>query len=191
MKTCETCGAPVNTHPGRPGRFCSRACYNAAGRPRRAVTTKGARMRRAMGHPLAPPSGIVAECRIVLYEKIGPAEHHCHWCGRKLRWRPGDRVSADSTVADHLDWDNQNDSPDNLVPSCRVCNAHRTREGSRQLISDDELFIVDNLGRRIRAVERACENCGSDFLAAIAGLRRGRGRFCCRSCARSAGGRRV
>lgn len=186
MRTCETCGEPIRRqHPGRPGRFCSRTCYFASGpRGDRVAKTAGARLRRAPGHPLAPASGTVAVCRLVLYEKIGPGSHACHWCGEPVTWMPGQGVAPGALVADHLDWDQANDSPANLVPSCNACNAHRTSRGNRQIISDDELVVVAPNGSRHRATERACELCGSAFVVALAQLRIGKGRFCSRSCAR-------
>lgn len=72
-------------------------------------------------HPLAI-QGYVAEHRVVLYEKIGPGPHLCHWgCGKLLEW--GGR---EGIFADHLDSDPTNNSPENLVPSCNSCNWNRS-----------------------------------------------------------------
>ncbi|QAY13973.1 HNH endonuclease [Mycobacterium phage Colt] len=60
----------------------------------------------------------VAEHRIVLYDKIGPGTHPCHWCGKPVTWGEG-------LQTDHVDWDRLNNTPDNLVPSCRPCNFNR------------------------------------------------------------------
>jgi hypothetical protein len=133
-------------------------------------------------HPLAPPSGTVAECRLVLYDKIGPGTHPCHWCSAPLEWLPGAGLADGALLADHLDWDIHNNSPENLVPSCNHCNAHRTRKGDRRRIEPDELVIVAPNGTRHRAVERECENCGNSFLARLAFVKRGHGRFCSRVC---------
>jgi hypothetical protein len=191
MKTCEKCGKTFKPRQtGRPNRFCSMACYNASGRPDRKVATKGQRMRRVPGHPLAPPSGTVAECRLVLYAKIGNGPHACHWCDKAVTWMPGATNHPDALVADHLDWDKHNNVPENLVPSCRVCNAHRTRDGDRRLIQEGELIATAPNGSRHRAVHHACEVCGHTFIAKIAQVRIGKGRFCSRSCARRVGVRK-
>jgi hypothetical protein len=141
-------------------------------------------MTRMPSHPLAPPSGILAVARIVLYDKIGPAEHTCHWCRKPIRWENGRGPNA--LVVDHLDWNPTNDVPENLVPSCRVCNAQRTREaGGSKLIQPGEPTVLRR-GKPTRAIKLYCQTCGSDFLTAPAELNSGRGRFCSRSCARRA-----
>lgn len=184
-KKCEQCGEPVvRKYSGRPSRFCSRACYNANGRPRRKAETAGQRMRRVPGHPLAPTSGTVAECRLVLFDKIGPGAHPCHWCKETVRWLPGAGNSAGALLADHLDWDQQNNTAANLVPSCHICNSHRTSNGGRSPIRPDELFIMQPGGTRTRAVERFCVMCGTAFVAAVSQVKVGRGLYCSPSCAR-------
>ena len=77
-------------------------------------------------HPLAGAQGKLLVNRLVLFEKIGPGGHPCHWCGRPLVWRKG-RVKADSILADHLDEDRTNNEPDNLVAACNACNTTRGR----------------------------------------------------------------
>lgn len=73
------------------------------------------------GHPLANSSGVVSEHRRALYDKIGPGLHPCHWgCGKVLEW--GGILGI---CVDHLDDDKVNNDPDNLVPSCLVCNMQR------------------------------------------------------------------
>lgn len=49
------------------------------------------------GHPLAGGSGGLAEHRKVLYEKIGPGEHSCHWCGKSLGW--GQFMASSLTIS--------------------------------------------------------------------------------------------
>lgn len=71
-------------------------------------------------HPLASSSDCVAEHRVVLYEKIGPGPHPCHWCGGLLGWGGKSGINVD-----HLDNDKLNNDPDNLVPSCGNCNRQR------------------------------------------------------------------
>lgn len=187
-KNCATCGAPFTPrHYDRPNRFCSSPCYQAsrAGKVQKADVV-GQRMRRVPGHPIAPPSGTVAVARLVLYEKIGPGEHPCHWCGALVKWIAGGHVGTPgSLMADHLDWDRANDAPENLVPSCNHCNAHRTAHGGRAPLRHDELTMMWG-GARTRAVRRYCNHCGTEFLTIPAEVRKGHGRYCSRSCARRA-----
>jgi hypothetical protein len=145
---------------------------------------KGYRACVARDHPLAPPSGVMQVCRIVLYDKIGPGSHPCHWCGQPVQWRvikKGGRL-PDELMVDHLDWDKQNDDPANLVPSCNHCNHTRTREHDRRRIEANETVISRSDGYRTRAVERECEHCGAPFLALPANIRKGHGRYCSRAC---------
>ena len=73
-------------------------------------------------HPLARTDGTVAEHRKVLWDKIGAGFHSCHWgCGRLLTW--GGLLQG--ICADHLDRDRSNNAPENLVPSCYLCNWRR------------------------------------------------------------------
>ncbi len=74
-------------------------------------------------HPLSDTRGQIAEHRKVLYDKIGPGPHMCHWrCGRMLSWDGGPQLGI---CADHLDNNRLNNDPDNLVPSCRRENIAR------------------------------------------------------------------
>lgn len=87
------------------------------------------RMVSAPGHPLAGNGRLILLHRKVLFDRIGPGWHHCYWCGRLVEWRAG-RPSGDALVVDHIDHDMQNNTPENLVPSCNPCNGHRPRDGS-------------------------------------------------------------
>lgn len=187
MTTCETCGHDFSPNQNaRAARFCSHACYWSSLRGRTFKDSVRYRMRKAPGHPLAPPSGTVAISRLVLYEKIGPGPHNCHWCGAHVEWIVGADVgTTGSLLADHVDWDVENDEPGNLVASCHPCNAHRRQGGDARLISDEEPFITNKDGSRDRATWRGCEQCGASFLVRLKQVRRGEGRFCSRSCARS------
>lgn len=81
------------------------------------------------GHPLAQTTGILAEHRKVLYDKIGPGPHYCHWnCGKLLEWG-----GIKGIIADHLDDNGLNNDPENLVPSCHRCNWNRTNPKSNTL----------------------------------------------------------
>jgi hypothetical protein len=174
------CGKAFVPKPSTKGRFCSRACYDAAGRPRRKPDMKY-RMTTAPDHPIAPPGGVVAVARVMLYDKLGPGPHPCHWCGLALRWVCDGTRPADALFVDHLDFDARNDVPENLVPSCHVCNAHRTRARDHRLIQPGEPVMIVN-GQQTRAIERRCERCGQTFLALPAAVKKGKGRFCSRAC---------
>lgn len=186
MTNCEQCGQPLRRRPPsqRQPRFCSHKCFwiSLNGKPRR-ETTKGYRKRKLPHHPLAPPTGIISVSRLVLFDKLGGGSHPCAWCGRQVKWRAGDSSGRrpDDLMVDHLDWNIHNNSPDNLVPTCSVCNSHRTRERDRRLISDDELTMMVN-GERTRAVQQVCKTCGEPFLALPAKVKQGLAVYCSRPC---------
>ena len=73
-------------------------------------------------HPLADKRGEVLEHRAVLYEKLGPGDHPCFWCGKVLGWG-----GVQGICCDHLDEDKLNNSPGNLEPSCLRCNGWRNK----------------------------------------------------------------
>lgn len=179
---CETCQRLFTPRQkGRPNRFCSRPCYGESlkGPQRMGVAH---RTKTAKGHPLAPPSGVVAVARLVLFDQIGPGEHPCNWCGVTLKWATG--RTLDGIVADHLNHDPTNDNPDNIVASCNSCNAHRRRNGDAPRIQEGELTVLRN-GRPTRAVKRYCNYCEAEFLTVPAEVRNGKGLYCSRSHARS------
>ena len=93
------------------------------------VTGEGYRAIHKADHPLAtgPDSRhrTVYEHRVVLFEKIGPGSHECHWCGRPVSWESSWPADADALVTDHLDGVRVNNNPMNLVPSCQPCNVKR------------------------------------------------------------------
>ena len=81
-------------------------------------------------HPLlfGKRHGTLGVHRAVLYEKIGPGEHACHWCGQRVIWAPTHRSLPDGLhrlIADHLDGKRSNNAPSNLVPACNPCNTLR------------------------------------------------------------------
>jgi hypothetical protein len=183
-RQCEQCGTTFHPrHYYRPGRFCSLACYHANGTRRTKRLLSDQKMRSVPSHPIAPPSGVVAFSRLVLYEKIGAGTHPCHWCGAPVTWMPGAGLAKGALLADHLDWDRNNDAPENLVPSCNHCNVTRRRDGERRRLQGGELVVLWS-GKPTRAVERECERCGEKFLIPPSATARGRGRFCSRTCAR-------
>lgn len=81
-------------------------------------------------HPLASPkTGMVAQHRAVLYDKIGPGTHDCHWCSEPVTWELplGHPLRLE---VDHLDGVRANNDATNLVPSCRICNTRRKHAGN-------------------------------------------------------------
>jgi hypothetical protein len=129
------------------------------------------------GHPLSDRNGYVGEHRAVLYDRIGPGPHHCHWCGTEVNWMPGSGARRGALVVDHLDNDAFNNADANLVPACQPCNGTRGRR-----IGADETFITARSGRRFRAVQRTCLTCGAGFLAIKSHVAKGDGKFCSRAC---------
>lgn len=137
--TCsvEDCGKPARvrgwcqTHYmrwrkyGDPGDATPRRSANGAGSEHLGYVRS-----HAYGHPLADSQGRVLVHRVTLYDKIGPGEHPCHWCGSFVRWddRPVEHPDS-SLCVDHLDADRANNDPANLVPSCLACNSRRATVG--------------------------------------------------------------
>lgn len=179
---CGTCGIAFAPRRGRESKYCSRTCYAESLRGTK-VDGVAHRTRTLKGHPIAPPCGVLAVARINLYEKIGPGPHACNWCGIEVDWNRG-RHAPGNLIADHLNWDATDDAPGNLVASCNLCNTHRHAHGAG-LIGAEEPTVIWG-GSSTRAVERACEYCGSAFLTIPAEVKKGKGRFCSRSCARRA-----
>lgn len=117
--------------------------------------------------------------KVVLYDKLGHGPHLCHWCGRPVRWVKG--TAGDALIADHVDGDELNNDPGNLVAACNGCNTIRARCGFRPGIAGDEVVEVSK-GRRTRGVELECQECGATFVAALARVRAGTAKFCSRRC---------
>jgi hypothetical protein len=143
---------------------------------------------RKNGHPLISPGNVastIAVCRFILYEKIGPGIHPCHWCGKLLTW--GGRGPT-SIQTDHIDAVKSHNDPSNLVAACKRCNNMRTRTGINRPVGDHEIFVVrihpDGRVTRHRAELRYCAYCGSEFKYVLADKAVNKGRFCCRSHAR-------
>jgi hypothetical protein len=177
--TCETCGNAFQVpDPLRPARACSRSCRGKLAWQNRSPGTSYTKL-YLPGHPLADERGAVSTHRAVLYEKLGPGSHPCHWCGAPLTWQPvGLARRRGSIRTDHLDGNPRNNDPANLVPSCNGCNVKR---GKADAITDGELFIVRS-GKRLRAERRTCATCGAEFLHRTNS--HNLGRYCSKSCAR-------
>lgn len=168
--TCEQCGTMYQRPPSTIGRFCSAACKRQA---QRKSKTTVRRMRYAPKHPLAPPSGYVSGARCILYDRIGPGVHPCHWCGTPVEWAVGVRGNH-GLVADHADNDPLNDQPGNIVPACGRCNVSRGR-----MVKDSETFITREKGTRLRVSKQTCRTCGKPFMQTVS-LRHYCSRTCCR-----------
>ena len=140
---------------------------------------------RAIGHPLCvPPSTCMPTHRKVLFDAIGWGPHKCHWCGRSVIWKTRRGVTEDSLLADHLDNDSRNNSPENLVPACTGCNSGRH---AHMKIQSGETVALMRQGDRYskhRAVERTCLTCKQVFTIAIAELnsKKSAGRYCSMKC---------
>ena len=82
-------------------------------------------------HPAANPSGVTAEHRIILWDKLKGKGAMCHWgCGTWVSWDRVHPIDKNALVADHLNLIKDDNHPDNLVPSCAHCNV--TRTGGRE-----------------------------------------------------------
>lgn len=134
----------------------------------RTRTLKGYRMAEVPGHPLSGKNGLLLVHRKVLYDRIGPEWHPCHWCGELVEWRARATPGNGALVVDHLDHDILNNAPENLVPSCSPCNVRRRRGvtwepwipgtpvtaergakcGKGHLMTDDNVYIRPDTGHR-------------------------------------------
>lgn len=117
------------------------------------VIADGYRVLNIPSHPLARAQGKVAEHRVVLFAKIGAADHSCHWCGKLLAWT-GVRQSV-KIMADHVDHDRLNNDPTNLVPACLDCNTKRRAKPREPRPLRPHLVLTE--GQRERARQRARE----------------------------------
>jgi ribosomal protein L34E len=127
--------------------------------------------------PIAPPSGIIAAHRWILYNNLGRGAHPCHWCGKRLFWQPKDRNRQ--IHADHVNGRTLDNRPENIVASCRRCNTIRDRNDR---IAEHEPVFVNCYGNRTRVTAHQCAECGSEFLAVPSARRT----FCSRHCSQSA-----
>lgn len=137
-------------------------------------------MRYAPGHPLVLKAPYVPEHRAVLFEKIGPGPHPCHYCGGSVNWVPGGRTGKGVLVVDHVDRNPMNNAPENLVPACTRCNVLN----ADRVVTNDENFRTVRGRTRLRGLPRNCESCGAGFVTWTMNPGEGKGRFCSRSCAR-------
>lgn len=130
------------------------------------------------GHPLATASGHLCEHRAVLYDKLGPGTHPCHWCGKLLRWTIG-KLEKDSILPDHINFSERDNRPANIVAACAQCNARRQR---RRVLKDGEFMASYPSGMRFRAVWENCGWCGKKFAKKVSEKNPTVGKFCSHSC---------
>jgi len=174
-RTCVICSAEFTVYDRyRPARTCSPSCSAKLARSKRPPAPHRYRSIPAPGHPLANGVGYVQEHRAVLYAKIGPGTHPCHWCGIPVTWQRG-VPRRGRLLVDHVDGSLRNNDPANLVPSCSGCNANRTHPTA---IRTDEVFGVGGDGKRYRAERRRCAHCGDLFLRRLGST----SRYCSRRC---------
>jgi hypothetical protein len=139
----------------------------------------------APGHPLISPTArqVIHLHRAVLYDKIGPGPHPCHWCGESVNWAITTLDTPDRfkgvLVVDHLDNTDSNNDPSNLAPSCHSCNIHRTGNDRFSAIT----YLVA-YGCRHAAVELVCTICATPFLATHSQISRhdNGGKYCSLTC---------
>lgn len=156
-RACDQCGRTYSRSPSMLGKYCSPKCKSESQKredsPYRRIITD-------WSHPLSNEYGQVKEHRWVLYKKIGPGTHNCHWCGRQVIWLVG-VTGGDTLIADHVDRDYLNNDPTNLVPSCTSCNVHRDRAPAQ---------YTDHL----------CQVCGKSFK--VLTCSNNASKYCSRAC---------
>jgi hypothetical protein len=133
-RTCsiDGCKKPSRT---REGKLCEvhyvrhyrTGTYDKIDRRKRCVSPAGYIFHRDPTHPASSSNGHLYEHRMICYDAIGAGAHPCHWCGREVRWdvKGNGTNGTNKLVIDHLDNNKQNNSIDNLKPSCHRCNATR------------------------------------------------------------------
>lgn len=137
----------------------------------------------SIGHPLADAKGKIKVHRLVLFNKIGPGKHPCHWCGEIVAWTNAGPIRG-ALVVDHVNNDGFDNSEENLVPSCSGCNTRRTR-GDK--LGKEESVIIDS-GRPRRAVESTCAMCGNPYLTRMSATGILFTKACSRKCGKALGG---
>lgn len=76
---------------------------------------------------------------------------HCAYCGKELEYKD---MQVDHVKSVYLNEGVQDDSIDNLMPSCRMCNYYK------------DILDIDNFRRKIR--EELSHTCQSSFQTRLA-----------------------
>lgn len=117
-------------------------------------------------HPATNPSGLTKFHRIVLWNKLQGEDSPCHWCGRQLFWSKKAPFEPDALCVDHVNIIKNDNRPENLVPSCIVCNL--TREGGQR-----ERVKTKNLnGCKMTLCDRtavALDMCAAHYMQSLKG----------------------
>jgi|HigsolmetaAR202D_1030399.scaffolds.fasta_scaffold19790_1 HNH endonuclease. len=66
--------------------------------------------------------------RLVFYDTHGEGPFRCHWCNKRVTW--------DDMHVDHLNSVKNDNRPENLVPSCALCNQRRGQERMKKTMRD-------------------------------------------------------
>jgi|WetSurMetagenome_2_1015567.scaffolds.fasta_scaffold178324_2 hypothetical protein len=133
-------------------------------------------------HPLACADGHVPIHTDVLYRKLGPGPHPCHWCGKLVNWKKlSGEIQYPMLHADHLNDQRKDNRPENLVPSCVHCNIYR---GNPKKWKDGEEWMLRDNGRKVRFHVRVCAGCGKDFNVPnfIKKSKTTKGKYCSHEC---------
>lgn len=137
----------------------------------------------APDHPLAKVGGYVYRHEAVLYARIGPGPHPCHWCGRLVDWKQKVRRKMVGVLCtDHLNGIETDNRSSNLVASCFRCNISRAHP---QNFGPSEDWVRRG-SQRLRYHIRTCAGCGQDFKCAnfVKTSKDHVGRFCSLECYR-------
>lgn len=174
--TCKRCGEPFTvdgTARERERQYCGQACARH-GNWKERPTAPYRNTLLPEGHPLTAGKGrMVSVHKLVLWNKIGPGEHPCHYCSTPVSW-DAPRYSPERLETEHLDRDRFNNEPENLVPCCHRCNM----QNRSMNVTDDEPWRRHAGGWRIRGNPAVCRYCGKDYVA----RRDHQGLFCSRGC---------
>lgn len=106
-------------------------------------------MTKAPQHPLSGKNGWLALHRAVLFDYLGPGEHLCYWCKRKIEWHKpaGGPYLLPAIHVDHLDDNPRNNRLWNLAASCERCNRGRSKG---RYGAQSQLTAIHSRERRMR-----------------------------------------
>ena len=120
-------------------------------------------MKDAPDHPLANSCGRIYVHDEVLYARIGPGPHPCHWCGKLVDWKQTEfRKMKGVLCCDHLSGISTDNRDSNLAPSCFRCNISRSHPQNFGPADD----WVQRGDQKLRYHIRICVGCKQEFKAA-------------------------